>query len=185
MFTVMSPLQLLYTYTRAKPCDTSCITTHLWVVLLFCGSVFSPPHASLPDASDIAPFSLNAQQKGFSYTSMHSFWKPDWSLNSADTRPNSVHNVPLRSSHRIRIMFITLPLRSSARFKISSLAATNRRPLFFRICFVAVTSRRLLLFETRRLDFGGLLSSYSSPLFLTRKKFLKKKQKKNKKKNIR
>ena len=31
------------------------------------GSVFSPPHASLPDASGIVPFSLNAQQKGFSY----------------------------------------------------------------------------------------------------------------------
>ena len=60
--------------------------------------MFSPPHASLPDASDIAPFSLNAQQKGL--PNMHSFWKPDWSLNSADTfaslklasRRNSVYN---------------------------------------------------------------------------------------------
>ena len=46
------------------------------------------------DASDIAPFSLNAQQKGFS--NIHSFWKPDWSLNSFASlklvsRRNSVH----------------------------------------------------------------------------------------------
>ena len=99
LFIVMSPLQLLYTKTRAKPCQSHIVhNSPLGGSLFFCSSVFSPSHASLPDASDIASFSLNAQQKG--YSNMHSFRKPDWSLNCADTfaslklasRRNSVHN---------------------------------------------------------------------------------------------
>ena len=100
----------------------------------FCGSVFSPPYASLPDASDIAPFSLNAQQKGFSNT--HSFWKPDWSLNSADTfaslklvsRRKSVHNA---ASYKLAPHQNSVHKLGSIQLVV--LAVTNRRPLFFSI----------------------------------------------------